>query len=218
MSRLVETLEISHVQPNASSHGVPSIEVVSELANATGTKASVGVYEQTLGTLSSQRIYPHLYDEASSAGKAMELLSQARRDVSAALDAFGVPDLDAVATRLTYVAAEAARAVLLIDFNPNLSSVVSFIRRASLAASAAEVTRPALNALASSLSYLIDHPALDLMQSAEIANNLESEGWNGQHRPIEVLLRELLHGKEATDEEQRELFDLLKNMATEGGN
>ncbi len=187
---------------------------VGQAVNETGVRTRHAPF--VAGLLPPDRAYPHLFDQAEPGGKVISLLAQARQDATIALDAFLAADLDTVNSQLTLIAGAAAGAQALADFNQHLSSIIAFIRRAALATSADVVSGPALNAMISALAQLIQNPALDLMQSAALANKLAIEGWDGEHQSVRRLIASLLDESEVEGVQQAELFRLLDNASSEG--
>ena len=140
-----------------------------------------------------QRIYPHIFDENLSAGQANVHVHNAVRDAQLAVEAFGEPDLQGVATYLGQIAAVMGSAYPLTEFNESLGGVVSFIRRATLAASSAELSRSALNALVYVLQSLVSNPMLDLNEASDLVDKLANEGWQGEHKVADKLVAALLY-------------------------
>jgi hypothetical protein len=148
------------------------------------------------------RVYPHLYDPASSPdGGAMRLIADALGDAQAAVDCFTEADLHGVSTSLGLVAASLARAHQHTTFNESLGSVVSYIRRATLRADAATLDLAQLMQLAQVLRTIQGQPMLDLETAAGLADDLSAAGWDGELYEVNALLRALWD----TDEGRAEL-------------
>jgi hypothetical protein len=158
------------------------------------------------GSLPIERIYPHVFDENVKAGQALNYLRSALSDANAAIDAFGIPDLQAVGSRLAQIAATMSKVHSLTDFNESLGGVVSFIRRATLAAANAELSRSTLNCLIHALELMVANPMLDLDEATDLVDNLTNEGWHGEHILANELIRALLDDSELSDDELQTLL------------
>lgn len=151
------------------------------------------------------RIYPHIFDEQLPPGQVIVCLNSALNDAQSALDAFGVPDFQTIATRFSQIAVAMAKAHPVTDFNESLGAVVSFIRRAMLYTSPAEVTRSALNSLVKALRSLHLNPMLDLDEASDLVDELINEKWHGEHDTANALITALLDDYES-EEVQTLLF------------
>lgn len=181
------------------------IRTINGASEATAAVEVVGGRE----TVPSTSAYPHLYDLTMPAGKAMQHVSQALADAQKALEAYGEGDLEAVQSELGLVAAQLAAAHPLVDFSRDFASVLAFIRRASIAASAADVDREMLNALVAAVRKLLETPTISLMDAAMLTQKLEEHGWRGTHRAVEELLRALLDEPDRAQVAQTDMFGLL---------
>jgi len=156
-----------------------------------------------------KRIYPHVFDDEVISGQARVNLLSALDDARLALEAFGEADIQSISTRLTLIATTMSNTHRATEFNESLGAVVSFLRRSMLTASAAEITRPALNALVHVIQHLSNNPMIDLDEAAEMVDKLSTEGWQGEEGFADALISTLLDdldtGKEATA--QQRLFD-----------
>ncbi|MBB5411706.1 hypothetical protein HDG34_005667 [Paraburkholderia sp. HC6.4b] len=135
-----------------------------------------------------EQVYPHLFDEDTSAGQTRVLVELALNDARLALDSFGQNDFDSIGSRLGLIAASMQKAHRLTTFNESFGSVISYIRRAVLAANSADVTRPGLNALIQALQSLHANPAMDLDDASELVEALSVEGWQGDHDVVNALI------------------------------
>lgn len=139
-----------------------------------------------------ERVYPHLFDDAGPANQARIFIRKAIRDVQHALESYGEADLESVGSRLMLVATAMSGAHPLTDFNESLGAVVSYIRRAMLAASSTDIQRSALNALVHVLQSVDANPMLDLDEASDLLDQLTSEGWHGEHKALNELIAALL--------------------------
>jgi hypothetical protein len=142
-----------------------------------------------------RRAYPQVVEAAQPA---LRFISQALGDARAALEAFGEPDFREVANRLTCVAALCARAHLETRFNESFGAVVSYIRRATIAANAAnpdEISRDSLNSLVHVLNTLITNPVISLGDAGDLVELLSQHGWHGEHEAIERIIATLLNNE-----------------------
>lgn len=89
----------------------------------------------------------------------------------------------------------------LTEFNESLGGVVAFVRRATLAASSAELSRSALNALVYALQSLVSNPMLDLDEASDFVDKLANEGWQGEHKVADELVATLLYQSALDDHE-----------------
>ena len=187
--------------------GVAVLQPRRQIEVATRTEAPVSDNRPVeLAPLPAERVYPHVFDDSESAGQAIELIRQAHSDSKVAIDAFGEADLEAVQERFTLIAAAAAKAYPLTEFNLSLGAVVSYTRRAALFTNASDVTRSALNALVSALQSMLDNPMLNLMDAAEITDRLSTEGWKGEHQSVDQIIEVLLGDLPLEKTDQLELF------------
>ncbi len=159
--------------------------------------------------LSIDRIYPHIFDEGAQTGQAIVFIKNALHDAKLALEAFGVSDFSDVDTRLTQIAAAMNRAYPLTLFNESLGAVISFIRRATLAASIDDISRPSLNALVHVLHSIALNPMIDLDDASDLVEKLSNDGWCGEHGVANQLITALLddYGLNA-DEVETLLFQI----------
>lgn len=148
-----------------------------------------------------ERIYPHVFDEDKKSGQALNYLRSAVNDAKAAIDSFGVPDMQTVGTRLVQIAATMSKTYPLTDFNESLGGVVAFIRRATLAAPSADLSRSTLNCLAHVLELMVANPMLDLDEASDLVEKLTNDGWHGEHILANELIRALSDDTELTDDE-----------------
>lgn len=158
------------------------------------------------GPLSAERIYPHIFDENVKAGQALVYIRSALNDAREAVDAFGEPDLQSVGTRLTQISVAMSKAYPDTDFNESLGAVVSFIRRATLIASGYEVSRSALNSLVNVLGQLTANPMLDLDDASDIVDMLTNDGWQGQHRLVDEMVKILMDNSDLDTEDLQALL------------
>lgn len=152
------------------------------------------------------RIYPQIFDEKLPAGQALVYIHNAHKDAQSALDAFGAPDFQAVATRLAQIAATMAKTHSLTGFNENFGAVVSFIRRATLLVSPEEISRSALNSLIHALRSLSSNPMIDLDESSDLVDTLINEGWQGEHGVADALIAALINETDIETEEKQTLL------------
>jgi len=160
--------------------------------------------EETAATepVRAERMYPHLFDQDLQSGQAVVHLQSAIGYTQVALDAFSEPDLPAANGALAQLAAALFSAYQLTEFNPAFGSVVAFLRRAVLATSASELSRPGLNALQSAIRQLVSNPLLDLSDAAGIVELLDREGWQGENEIAVRILDALI--VESDDSEAEE--------------
>lgn len=156
----------------------------------------------------SSKLYPHVFDPAAESGRALDLVSQAVQLGRTALEEFDVPDLEACITRLVQISAVAGQAAQQASFNRGLSASLGFIRRATLAAGAMDLNRPALNSLQQALNSLEGNPMLDLTDAAELTSRLSNCGWKGTHAAVADLIAAILSSDDDVEAEtiQADLF------------
>lgn len=178
-----------------------------EMSRTDFASVAIGT-EQKINPSPIERVYPHLFDDAGPANQFRIYISKALRDAQLALESFGEADLESVGSRLTLVATTMGGAHPLTNFNESLGAVVSFVRRATLTASYADITRSALNALVHVLQSAITDPMLDLDEASDLVDKLSSEGWRGEHGVVNELIAVLLDDldTEAGAEIQAQLF------------
>jgi hypothetical protein len=137
----------------------------------------------------ADRAYPHLLEAAQPA---VSLIQHCLDDARLALDAFQDADFTGVATRLSAIAAQCSTAHSLTKFNESFGAVVSFIRRSAVSANAAEISRPALNAMINVLNHLTQNPMIGIGDAADMQIKLSDCGWIGEHEAVNNLLAWLL--------------------------
>jgi hypothetical protein len=160
------------------------------------------------------RIYPHVFDEDIKAGQVLVLLKSAINDANDAIDAFGEPDLQSVSTRLTNIAVAMSKAHSLTDFNESLGGVVSYIRRAMLAASKDDLSRSALNSLLHVLKMMAVNPMIDLDDATDLVDKLSNEGWKGEHKLADEIIAALVAETEIESSEIQALLFPENQIAT----
>ena len=158
------------------------------------------------GPLPVERIYPHVFDETIEAGQALAYIRSAIIDARKAVDAFGEPDLQEVGTRLTQISVAMGKAHALTDFNESLGALISFIRRATLAAITSEVSRSELNTLVNVLALVAANPMIDLDEASDMVDQLSGEGWRGELRLADEIIRALLEDTNLAPEEVQALL------------
>lgn len=170
-------------------------EVVAEVDEAaTGqlAKRNVAPATESDTTNLSQRIYPHMYEAEAQTGVAMSLVGRAKTEAASAVDAYLLGDIQEVSSRLALVATSAAAAHRNTRFNEAFGAVVSFIRRAALAANVAEIELPQLMQLSKALNTLHAEPMLTLDAATDVVESLEQVGWRGQHAAVAELVAALI--------------------------
>jgi hypothetical protein len=136
------------------------------------------------------RAYPHLMEAAQPT---ISLMHHCLDDARLALNSFEDADFPGVAMRLSAIAAQCATAHSLTTFNESFGAVVSFIRRAAIAADVVEISRPELNAIINALNKLTNNPMISLRDAADILSELSDCGWIGEYTAVERLLASLLN-------------------------
>jgi len=203
MTAIIIPLHSTSLGERRSAH--PSLELDnpstrSEIVPAFLSSSSVRIITDLMGSEATQteeppaptsRVYPHVFDESQVPGKALLHIRNALRDARAAADAFGEPNLSAVASHLSNVAASMSAAYPLTDFNESLGAVVAHIRRAALITPFENINRSALNALISALDAMAVNPLIDLSEASDLIEALADEGWNGEHELVDKLVTAL---------------------------
>ncbi|SEI45579.1 hypothetical protein [Frateuria terrea] len=161
---------------------------------------------------SADRLYPQFFDEHTEAGQLQTYIDRARTDARRALESYATADLDTVGSSLATIAALMKEAYKKTTFNEDYGAVVSFIRRAALAATPDELTLPALNSLVSVLASLASNPAVKLSEAVDMTDTLREQGWRGDHEAVNALVKllmesdDLMAEPEVKEELQSELF------------
>ncbi|MBL8377241.1 MAG: hypothetical protein JNM79_05200 [Burkholderiales bacterium] len=168
--------------------------------DAPGTKSG------SSSTEPSEILYPHAFDENEEIGQSLKLLSLARQDIEVALDAFSSANFEEVGTRLSCVSVTIAKAYEISQAHKEFRTILAFIRRAVLFASPTEISRSALNELATSLAFLSTKPFLDLDEIADLSERLIREGLVGSHPVSNEVLKALLDEIPADTAKQLGLF------------
>ncbi|MDN7177316.1 hypothetical protein M0D69_04665 [Caballeronia sp. SEWSISQ10-4 2] len=155
-----------------------------------------------------EQVYPHLFDEATSAGQTRALVELALNDARLALESFGRSDFDSIGSRLALIATSMQKAHRLTTFNESFGAVISYVRRAALAANSPDVTRAGLNGLIQVLQSLRANPAMDLDDASDLVEALSAEGWQGDHDVVNALITVLFTESNDSDvpNDQAELF------------
>lgn len=155
------------------------------------------------------RIYPHIFDEAAETGQAVNYINSALNDAQSALDAFDDTDFQTINTRITQVASAMKQAYPLTLFNESLGIVISYIRRAALAASIDDISYASLNALVHVLQSIAFNPMIDLDDASDLVDKLSDQGWNGEHKTANQLIDTLLNNTEFNENELETLLSQL---------
>ncbi len=153
-----------------------------------------------------ERLYPQFYDRNVAAGEAVVLVQSAIQDARHLLQDFASADLDGIGSGLATIASLMSKTHKLTSFNEDFGAVVSFIRRATLVASQADVTRESLNALLNALIRLSANPAIDLGEAADTIDHLSAAGWADRDEALTEIINFLFdESDEGADELQAEL-------------
>jgi hypothetical protein len=142
----------------------------------------------------AKRAYPHLLEAAQPA---IALVEGALQDARAALESYGEGDFDGIGSRLSLIAAQCAEAHEWTTFNESFGAVVSFVRRASIAADVTQIGRNQLNGLILSLTELVSNPMIDLAHAGDLVTALSEGGWEGEDDSVRRLIAEILGDAEA---------------------
>ena len=180
------------------------LQRISKNINITGEEQDQYIFNVAT-PISTDRIYPHIFDPETQAGQVIPLIQYALNDATLAIETYGQPDMHATISHLTNVAAAMKSANQLINFNKSLNGVVSYIRRATLTADINNVSRSSLNTLVNTLQSILTNPMLDLDDASDLVEKLSSDGWAGELEVVEALIAALLADTE-DDEIQTELF------------
>lgn len=192
--------------------GLHLLRTTKRNSTSTGTDESLANIDDARPPV--ERFYPHIFDEAGSAGQARLLIISALSDAQKALEAFGHAELDVVGTQLALIATTMSKAHRLSDFNESLGAVISFVRRATLVASSADISRSALNILIHALRTISENPMLALDEAADIVDKLSGEGWRGEHGIADAIVSALF-GDESTEDDSEEQFRIFEDASTD---
>ncbi len=182
--------------------------------NFSGTGGTEKIdFAESNETLPIDRIYPHLFDESTTEGQVRIHIGGALKDAQRALNAFGELDYELIGSSLACIASGMAQAHKNTTFNESLGAVVSFIRRATLIASSAEISRSELNALVLVLRAIDKNPMVDIEEAAELIDQLEGHGWVGNHDVTDALISALFDEVDVvkTEDVQVSLFNEHNN-------
>lgn len=158
------------------------------------------------------RLYPQLLDSDTSHGRLSVLVKDALDDCRRAVDSYQAGDVATIDSCLANIAAVMQEAYGQSEFNDNLGAVISFVRRAAIAASAVEVSLSSLNALVNALSSISHNPFMDLSEAADLVDSLSDEGWRGEHQAVSAMLECFIGKSDSIDVHQNaclqpELFE-----------
>lgn len=139
-------------------------------------------------------LYPHLYDKDSSstAALAMEQIGLAITDTERAISAYNSGNLSEVWVALGGIGDCLSRAHQHTEFNEAFGSVVTFAHRAIRSADVNEINESHLMALQSALVRLTEEPTMTLSEAADVADQLESSGWQGSDEDVAAFAKGLL--------------------------
>lgn len=188
-SRQLDLAWTAFERPSLAPDSNSALKVVTTISPNSG--ASIGSTETTR----PERIYPHAYDPQGIAGEALRFLALAKHEASDAIREYSDGNLDGVANRLNFIAVLASKAYAHTAFNSSLGAALSFIRRATLAASAAESSHVSLMALSKALETLFAAPLIGLDAAAELVDNLERHGWQGENQAVASFVAALFDTK-----------------------
>ncbi len=192
ISETVDSALSETIYTNVSSLTAEKISPASG-TNRDNTKANIQLNDLDKDIISTpvERIYPHIFDDAVETGQARINLLSALKDAQSALESFGEADITSISTRITLIASTMSNTHRLTEFNESLGAVVSFLRRAMLSASAADITRPALNVLVHVLQNISSNPMIDLDDAGELVEKLSDEGWQGEYGFADAIVAAL---------------------------
>jgi hypothetical protein len=171
--------DLLHTPTPLEATGLASVKEGHDIGSAEGQvddRENVGI---------ANRAYPHLVEAAQSA---VSLMRHSLDNARLALTSYDDADIDGVASRLSAIAAQCAKAHQSTAFNEAFGAVVSYVRRATLAANAADIARAALNSLVQALNQLTNNPMISLAAAADMLTTLSDDGWEGEHRAVNRLL------------------------------
>ena len=159
-----------------------------------------------IGHLSTQDIYPHVYDPQSTESAAFVLrdLQAAGNDLSIAIEEFSQGNLTSVATQLSLVAVRMASAHKQTSFNEALGGVVSHIRRVALSLDASEASIEQLMLVSRVLAELQATPMLTLGEAADLVVAMEDLGLTGEIPGLDELISSLLGDAEESPQQTLE--------------
>jgi len=149
----------------------PSARESAEAAVAPRTEASAHEI--------ARRAYPLAYDPEGPAGPVLKLLNEVQELTQSITEAYSEADMVTVGSRLPVIAAVLGEAYPHTAFNPPLGSAVSFLRRATLLASAEQCGLEELMGLAKAARHIAENPLISLDDAAELIMQLEAQGWVG---------------------------------------
>jgi hypothetical protein len=133
-----------------------------------------------------------MYEADAQTGVALSLVGRAKTEIESAVDAYLAGDIEEVSSRLGLVATNTAAAHRSTHFNEAFGAVVSFVRRATLAANVVDIELQQLMQLSKALNALHADPMLTLDSATDLVESLEKVGWHGQHVAVSELVASLI--------------------------
>ena len=186
-SELINSLSVETKPLEVSKSPSPRISSTTDLATTDKKEKNFSTNKSSV-----DKIYPHIFDEETQTGQVVGYIGSALNDAKSALDAFDDSDFQTINTRVTQIATTMSKAYPLTTFNESLGIVISYIRRAALLISVADLSRAALNTQVQALQSIFDNPMIDLDDASDIVDNLSNYGWNGEHQITSQLIPLLL--------------------------
>lgn len=148
-------------------------------------------------------IYPHAFDKELERGAAWFELESALKSLDECSAAYTEGDIEGVAFRLSESSLGFKAALLRLDSSDPLFALVSFFRRALIAAAPSDVSREALESARSIARSILREPIISLSEAADYSDVLESSGWVGDDQIVSSLMRDLLDETRADTQSYR---------------
>lgn len=146
-------------------------------------------------TPSQYKIYPHAFDEEEPIGAARLEYQKALTSIRACSESLADGDFGAVSGRLSDAALIFKAAHANLDRDDPLAALTGYLRRAVLAADPSEISRAGMEALQSVVASTLENPVVTLLEAAELSDQLEQAGWNGDEPNAAALFAAILvHG------------------------
>jgi hypothetical protein len=149
--------------------------------------------------LTDRDLYPHLFDESSgiSAAQVTLAIKEAIIDMEEVADLILEPDFPTAWAALGSAGAKIKRAEQFASFNSALRGICIYCRRAIHKADAIQLDQQSIQAMIVTMRRLANNPTINLAGCAELADNLEDQGWDGNNPLIDEIAEALLNSDQS---------------------
>lgn len=149
--------------------------------------------KDAVAPLTDRDLYPHFFDESSgvSAAQATLSLREAIIDMEEVSDLILEPDFQTAWAVLGSVGAKIKRAEQFSSFNSALRGICIYCRKAIHKADVTQLSQQSVQSMIVAIRRLAENPTISLATAAELADNLEDNGWDGNNPLVDEIVEAL---------------------------